>query len=219
MKRINIIVGHYGSGKTEFAINLALKQESCYNKSVIVDMDTVNPYFRTKDVERFLVEEGVDVIAPQFASTNVDLPSLPAEINSAFETKDRFVVLDVGGDDEGATALGRYNRYITQEPYEMLLVMNAKRPLTQMPEEFIEMISDIERTSRLKVTGLVNNTNISYETTVDDLLFGQEVAEQVSEKTGLPLRYICGTKEVLNLLPDQIKTKRFALDLKMWLPF
>ena len=219
MKRFNIITGHYGSGKTEFALNLAFLSKEWYNRTVIADLDIVNPYFRTNDVMQTLKDKGIDVVASAYASSNVDIPALPAEMASVFDNPERFVVLDVGGDEDGAAVLGRFSPRIKNEDYEMIMVINAKRPLSSTAEEIMELMSEIERTSRLKITGLVNNTNLSYQSTVEDLLEGQKVVEEVSERTGLPILYIAGTKEILDALPQNLNYPRLCLELNMHLPF
>ena len=219
MKRFNIITGHYGSGKTEFALNLAFLSKEWYNETVIADLDIVNPYFRTNDAVKTLKEKGIDVVASAYASSNVDIPALPAEMASVFDNPDRFVVLDVGGDEDGAAVLGRFSPRIKNEDYEMIMVINAKRPLSSTAEEIMELMSEIERTSRLKITGLVNNTNLSYQSTVEDLLEGQKVVEEVSKRTGLPILYIAGTKEILDALPENLNYPRLCLELNMHLPF
>ncbi|MBQ2966671.1 MAG: hypothetical protein IJE10_00950 [Clostridia bacterium] len=219
MKRFNIITGHYGSGKTEFALNLAFLSKQWYNRTVIADLDIVNPYFRTNDAVQTLKERGIDVVASSYASSNVDIPALPPEMASVFDVPDRFVVLDVGGDEDGAAVLGRFSPRIKNEDYEMMMVINALRPLSSTPEEIIELMGEIERTSRLKITGLVNNTNLSYQSTVEHLLEGQKVVEEVSKRTGLPILYIAGTKEILDALPENLNYPRLCLELNMHLPF
>ena len=219
MKRIQIVTGHYGSGKTEFALALALSKNLCYNKKKIVDLDIVNPYFRTNDAATYLKENGVDVIASDYASTNVDVPALPASVISVFDDKETFAVLDVGGDDEGATVLGRYHDFITAQDYERYLVVNTKRPLTATVEEILEQKEQIEYSSRLRITKLVNNTNLSYETSVSDLLEGQKIVQQAADKCGLPIGFICGKQEILEKLPAEMQTPRLTLNLQMKLPF
>ncbi|MBR4029893.1 MAG: hypothetical protein IKJ06_00640 [Clostridia bacterium] len=218
MKRINIITGHFGSGKTEFAINLAQKQ-TMYEKSVIADMDTVNPYFRTNDARKSLEEKGIKVLASDYASSNLDIPSLPSDLYSLFDVEDRFAVLDVGGDEDGATVLGRFYNKLKDADYDMYMVINARRVLSQTADEIITFMREIEVASRLKITKLVNNTNLSVETTPEVLLEGQKVVEEVSLKTGLPIAYITGTKEILDKIPDTVKAPRLCLDLNMNLPF
>ena len=195
---IYIITGHYGSGKTEFAVNLAKKLKN----PVIADMDIVNPYFRTADVKEKLEAEGIKVITPEFANTNVDVPSLPPDIIGALQG-DRDVVLDVGGDEDGAVVLGQYKKYFSDN-YEMLLVMNFCRPMTATPEELLEVLYAIEQVSRVKITGLINNTNVKSETTAEIINKSMENAEAVSEMTGIPLAGVSAAGELINKV-DTIK--------------
>ena len=155
MKRINIFTGHYGSGKTEIAINYALKLKEKHEKVVICDMDIVNPYFRTNDAREFLTEKGIRVIAPDYACTNVDIPVLPGDILSVFSDKETYAVLDIGGDDDGAVALGQYFRYMKDEDYNMFFVLNTLRPLSSTIEDIKELAANIEYISRLKITSLI----------------------------------------------------------------
>lgn len=217
--RITIFTGHFGSGKTELAINYAMKLAAAGQKVTIIDWDIVNTYFRTKDAQRPLNEAGIRVIAPEFANTNLDMPTLPPDVLSAFEDKQSAVVFDVGGDKDGAYAIGGYKRFFDREPYEMLFVVNARRPLTETAEDMLEYVAEIEEASRLKVTGLVNNTNLSRETDLDVLLSGQQEIERAAQICGKPVRYISGKKEIVQILPEPLKQKAFGLDLYLQLPF
>ncbi len=219
MKKINIVTGHYGSGKTEFAINYALKLKDVYGSSVICDMDIVNPYFRTNDAVDFLKKENVNVIAPEYANTNLDLPSLPSDIISVFSENSPPSVLDVGGDDDGAIALGQFYPYISKEDYEMFFVINALRPDTSNSDDIIKLIKDIEYVSRCKVTSIVNNTNLSYLSSVKDITDSLKLIDEVSRLTGIKVKYISGTEDILNKLPVELKEKLFLLKLFMQLPF
>ncbi|MBQ6895241.1 MAG: ATP-binding protein [Clostridia bacterium] len=219
MKKINIITGHYGSGKTEFAINYALKLKDVYGSSVICDMDIVNPYFRTNDAVDFLKKENVNVIAPEYANTNLDLPSLPSDIISVFSENSPPSVLDVGGDDDGAIALGQFYPYISKEDYEMFFVINALRPDTSNSDDIIKLIKDIEYVSRCKVTSIVNNTNLSYLSSVKDITDSLKLIDEVSHLTGIKVKYISGTEDILNKLPGELREKLFPLKLFMQLPF
>ncbi len=208
---IYIITGHYGSGKTEFAVNLAKKLKN----PVIADMDIVNPYFRTADVKEKLEAEGIKVITPEFANTNVDVPSLPPDIIGALQG-DRDVVLDVGGDEDGAVVLGQYKKYFSDN-YEMLLVMNFCRPMTATPEELLEVLYAIEQVSRVKITGLINNTNVKSETTAEIINKSMENAEAVSEMTGIPLVGVSAAGELINKVDT--KYPKIKLDLNLTLPW
>lgn len=219
MKRINIFTGHYGSGKTEIAVNFALRLKEQHEKVVICDMDIVNPYFRTNDVKEFLAQKGIRVIAPDYACTNVDIPVLPGDILSVFSDKDAYAVLDIGGDDDGAVALGQYFNYMKNEDYEMFFVLNALRPLTANVDDVKELAANIELMSRLKITGLINNTNLSYLSEPKHLKESMELCEDVAKELGLPISYITGAKDNLSLVPEKYKEKLFPIDLFMNLPF
>lgn len=188
LKRFNIICGHYGCGKTTLAINMALKGALEGKKITIVDLDTVNPYFRTAEYKSLFEENGIELIAPQFAGTNLDVPSLPAQINSIFLKSDRYVIVDVGGDDAGATALGGYSAKVKSlEDYSMLYVINKYRSLTQTAEETALILKEIEAASRLKATAIVNNSHLQDCTTAQDILSSSEYAKDTARLAGLPL--------------------------------
>ena len=218
LKRLIVVTGHYGSGKTEFSINLATKLKQQGKQVTIVDLDIVNPYFRTNDVRRRLEGMGIKVIAPEFAGTNLDLPSLPSEIYSVFDNHDSTIVFDVGGDDKGATALGRFNSYFASEGYDMFVVANTKRPLTKAADEVVEMVREIELTSRLKATALVNNTNLMQLTTTADIEAGQEIIEAASRLINVPVEFISGTSELLNKLNAKQKSKAFEMEMFIKMP-
>jgi len=206
---IYVITGHYGSGKTEFAVNLAKKLKN----PVIVDMDIVNPYFRTVDAKAMLEAQGVKVIAPEFANTNVDVPSLPPDIFGALQG-DNDVILDVGGDDDGAIVLGQYNKYF-QNGYEMYFVMNFCRPMTADAEGVCEILRDIEYASRIKVTGLVNNTNVRGDTTPQLLQDSIAKAEEVSKAVNVPIIAVSGTKNILDKIETQYPKTELELNLAL----
>lgn len=177
----------------------------------IVDLDIVNPYFRASDVTQMLRSRGIEVISPRFANTNLDLPSLPPEIYSVF-LKEGPVIFDVGGDDDGAVALGRFKRQFDDVGYEMYMVVNTLRPLTSSADEIIAMLRGIEYSSRLKVTGLINNTNLMGDTVVSHIIEGQKILENVSRETFLPIKYICGMGNVLEDLPQSLADMTLSLD-------
>ena len=189
-KRVYILAGHYGSGKTNVAVNLALKIKKDGFNVKIADLDIVNPYFRTKDSLKELTEAGIDLISPAFANTNVDLPALPQEAYSLVQQKDFYAVLDVGGDDRGAYALGRYAPYIREENnYEMCFVFNCYRPLTRTAEEALEVMKEIEFACKIPFTAIINNSNIGNDTDAETVLTSQKETEKLSKITGLPVIY------------------------------
>lgn len=214
MSRIKIVTGHFGSGKTEIALNLAKNLVP----SVIVDMDTVNPYFRTADAAEEIRKSGVRVITPRYANTNVDMPTLPSEILSVFNT-DENAVLDVGGDDDGAYALGAYHNYLTRETPDMYFVICATRPLQSNTDEVLELMKNVEFASRLKITHLINNTHLSVFTDTDTVLYGQSLCEEVSRKSGIPIFCTTVREDLKNKIMPLVNNPVYGLKLYLNLPF
>ena len=187
-KRLTLFAGHYGSGKTNIAVNYALALAAEGKKVCIADLDIVNPYFRTADSTRQLQEAGVELVVSQFANSNVDLPSLPAEAYRLVEDRSVYGVMDIGGDDRGAYALGRYTPFILKEKdYRMVFVANSYRPLTRTPQEALEVMREIESACGLSFTHIVNNANLGGETTAQTLLDAVPYMEQLSQLSGLPI--------------------------------
>ena len=187
-KKITIVCGHYGSGKTNLAVNLALALAKAGQKTVLCDLDIVNPYFRAADNCRELEAMGVRCVLPQFANTNVDVPSLPPQIHSVF-IGDEKVIFDVGGDKDGAMALGVYRNAIIKSQYEMIGVCNMYRPLTQTVEDTLENLVEIEQQCGLSFTALVNNSNLGEETTKENVEASFAYADELSQKSHLPLLF------------------------------
>jgi len=192
LPRLIAVVGHYGSGKTTVAVNLAMRYAEAGERAAIVDFDIVNPYFRTADAKGELEAAGVHCVLPPLANTNVDIPALPGEIYSLFSASGaaRFgrVIFDVGRDD-GAIALGAYREYFYREPYAMLYVVSMYRPLTASPEDAAELLREIEARSGLRATHIVNNSSIGDETAADDVKASLGYARRVCELCGLPLLF------------------------------
>ena len=194
-EKILVITGHYGCGKTNIAVNMALSLAEKGEQVTIVDLDIVNPYFRTNDCRELLEKSGIDLLSANFASTNLDVPSLPGSISGRLRTGKGTCILDVGGDDAGAIALGQYATLISEKGYEMLYVYNPFRFLTATPEETVESLRGIETASRLKVTGLVNNANLGPLTTSETVAKGIPFGKQLTELTGIPVKFTTCTKE------------------------
>ena len=187
-KRLTLFAGHYGSGKTNIAVNYAVLLAKEGKKVCIGDLDIVNPYFRTADSKKVLEEAGVTLISPQFANSNVDLPALPAEAYRLVEDKGIYGIMDIGGDDRGAYALGRYVPAIKAEnDYRMVFVANCYRPLTRTPEEALEVMKEIETACGLAFTDIVNNANLGPETTPETVLSAVSYMEELSKLSGLPI--------------------------------
>lgn len=205
-KRITLFAGHYGSGKTNIAVNYALKLREDGKPVVIADLDIVNPYFRTKDSEKELSEAGIRLISSEFASSNVDLPALPQDVYSIVDNNTEYAVMDIGGDDRGAYALGRYADSIKKENnYEMFMVINMYRPLTRDVESTLEVMNEIETACSMKFTAIVNNSNIGVETTAEDVLDSLSYAQKVSEATGLPIRLTTVDEKLYNNLYGKVE--------------
>jgi hypothetical protein len=188
MKRVTLFCGHYGSGKTNIAVNYALKLKADGLDVALADLDIVNPYFRSKDSTAELEKAGVRVIALPFANSSVDLPALPSQAYSLVQNRSVYAVLDIGGDDRGAYALGRFVPYILEEnDYEMVYVVNFFRPLTQTVDQAIEVMGEIESACGLKFSAVINNSNLGAESTAETVRSTSEKAEELCRRTGLPL--------------------------------
>lgn len=187
-KRVTLFCGHYGSGKSNLAVNYALRLREHGLPAALADIDVVNPYFRSADSKRELEQAGVQVISLPFANSNVDLPALPQEVYGLVQRRDVCAVLDIGGDDRGALALGRYVPYILEEnDFANLFVVNFYRPLTQTVQDAIAVLREIEQAARLPFTGIVNNSNLGRETTAETVGRTLPLAQALSEQTGLPV--------------------------------
>ncbi len=213
MKRITIFSGHYGSGKTTAAVAYAKELRKTYEKVMIVDIDLVNPYYRTKDAEEELESLGIRVISPTYANTNIETPSIPPQIMAAFSQKDTCVVFDAAGDDDGAIVLSRFFMEFSQEDYDFFMVINTKRPLTKDKESIIMYKEAIEQASRLNFTALVNATNLAEETTLPDILEGEKIVSDVSQETNLPNRYTFVAESLLSELPKALREKSIGVRL------
>lgn len=188
MQRVNLFCGHYGSGKTNIAVNYAMHLKQQGLSVAIADLDIVNPYFRTKDSEDELKAAGIDVISLPFANSSVDLPAIPSQAYALFQNKLRYAVLDIGGDDRGAYALGRFAHYILEENnFSNFYVANFCRPLTRTAEEALEVMREIESASSVPFTAIVNNSNIGEETTPELVEKSREEAEKLGKLCGLPI--------------------------------
>ncbi len=216
MKRITIFCGHYGSGKTNIAVNYAISLRKKANEVCLADLDIVNPYFRSKDSKALLERESVKLISSDFANTNVDIPALPSQMYAITDNKNTFAVLDIGGDDRGALALGRLSDKIKEEnDYINLMVINKYRPLSDTPEKTLEIMREIEAASRLPFDGIVNNSNLGEFTDEKTVLDSFEYANKVSRLSGLPI--IMTTAEIKlceklsgkveNLFPLKLQSK------------
>ncbi len=219
-KRVTLFAGHYGSGKTNIAVNYAFYLKNQGFEVTVADLDIVNPYFRTKDSEAELKEAGIPLISSAFANSNVDLPALPQELYSLVQQKSRYAVMDIGGDDRGALALGRYTPSILEENnYEMIFVANFYRPLTQTPQDAFEVMREIEAASGIKFTAIANNSNIGWDTVPEDVLKTVKQADELAEMAGIPVIMTTAEnrvamelkKELGNVFPMTLQKKYFDI--------
>ncbi len=200
MKEVFILIGNYGSGKTELALNFAFRAAEQGKRVELIDLDMVNTYFRLTDRGNLIKTKEIRLVSPNFARTNVETLSLPAEVASAFALEWDLVIFDVGGDSTGATALGRYYEDFAELPegsLHVLNVVNTRRPMAGTPERLVSLMRDMERHSRQKVTGLINNTNLARLAGPDDLRDGYEVVKEASILTGVPVAYTTGRPDLL----------------------
>ena len=218
IKRVTLFAGHYGSGKTNIAVNFALYLRTLGKRTAIADLDIVNPYFRTKDSAAELAAAGIRLVSPQFANSNVDLPALPAEAYGLVEDRSAHAVMDIGGDDRGAYALGRYVPFLREEnDYRMAFVANPCRPLTRTPRMALEVMREIEEAGHLPFTCIVNNANLGRETTAETVLAARPYMEELSALSGLPVWMTAAEErvaaalrgEVEDLLPMRLQTHVF----------
>lgn len=205
MKRVTLFSGHYGSGKTNIAVNYALGLKKEGLKTLIADLDIVNPYFRTRDSEEALKDAGVEIVVSSYANTNVDVPALPEEMYRIVDDIKTHAVVDVGGDDRGALALGRLAPKLMEEnDYEMVFVMNFFRPLTRTADALIKVLREVENASGMKVTALLNNSNLGQATQTGDIVKTDALAKEVSERTSLPLLGTTVREDLLPLMEGKV---------------
>lgn len=212
-KRIRIIIGHYGSGKTEFSVNYAINLAQQGRKVALADLDVVNPYFRSREKFKLLQSYGIKIESSYVEGSGTDLPAISAGILGPMQDESYDFVMDVGGDSMGARTLGRYHEHLAKIEYDMFCVVNANRPETQTLEGLIYHIRSIEATSKAKVTGLINNTHLLRYTTVEDVLKGQELCREASKELNIPIKYISAIESVAKDLPRDLEGE--ILPIKM----
>ncbi|MGI5902422.1 MAG: hypothetical protein ACOX7U_08115 [Desulfitobacteriia bacterium] len=211
--RITVLAGHYGSGKTSIAVNYALNLKKIKQKVAIADLDIVNPYFRTKDKAQVLQDADIKLISSEYANSNLDVPAIPGEVNAIFDDLQYYAVIDVGGDDRGAYALGRYSDKLRTGDISTFLVVNMYRPLSRDVTATIEIMREIEFAGRIKFDGIINNSNLGVETSADDILNSVPYAEEISKKTQLPI-VMTSVKQSLAAELENSIDNIFTLDLE-----
>ena len=204
-KRVLLLCGHYGSGKTNIAVNLAQAIKREYPTVTLADLDIVNPYFRSKDSAAELEEAGIRLICSRYANSNVDIPALPPDLYALTDDRRMRAIIDVGGDDRGALVLGRLAPALLEENnYEMMMVINCYRPLTRDAASTVEVMREIEYAGGIRFTALVNNSNLGVETTAEDVLSSMRYAEEVSAMSGLPVVMTTADEKLQNELTDKV---------------
>ncbi|AHM57133.1 ATP/GTP-binding protein [Peptoclostridium acidaminophilum DSM 3953] len=215
-KRVRIITGHYGSGKTEFAVNYVIRlREMVEGQVAIADLDVVNPYFRTREKKELLEAKGIQVIDSSINGRCVDVPALSPAIVAPLRNSTYNYVVDLGGDHVGSRAFARFVGDLDKTDYDLFFVINANREETTTPEGVLEHIGKIEYTTGIKVTGLINNTHLVRETTVEDVLKGQELAKEVSKALNIPIRYISCMEHIAKELPEGLEGEVLPIDMIM----
>jgi len=218
-KRITIFAGNYGSGKTELAINYALRLKSEGGQVVLADLDVVNPYFRSREKNEFLKEKGIEVIFPARLA-KADLPVISADVKKIIQNKDLKGIFDVGGDDDGAVALGSVSRKLKKSDYEMSLVVNTMRPFTSKLDGIVKMKNMIEKNGKLSFDNIICNINLGRETKLEHIKKGYPLVKEASEKLDLPIKYLVVMKKLLPLPEDFIiNEKIFPIDIFMKQPW
>ena len=215
-KRIRLFIGHYGSGKSEVSINYVTKlREQVEGEVALADLDVVNVYFRSREKKDIMKDLGITPIDSSINTTTLDLPAVSAEIMGPLNDKSVNYVIDVGGDNVGGKVVGRFANQFNSNDYDMFYVVNANREKTQTAKEVLQYIDAIEATSKLKVTGLINNTHMLKETTVEDVLKGQYVAREVSKIRNIPIKYISCLESIVDKLPKDLEGD--ILPMKLYL--
>ncbi len=200
MKKMMVLIGNYGSGKSELALNFAFQAAERGERTELLDLDMVNTYFRLTERGKQVEMKEIRLVSPNFANSGIETLSLPAEVQSAFAMDWDMVIFDVGGDAVGSTALGRYHEdfmALEDGALEVLNVVNIRRPLAGTADKIIHLQEEMETHSRLKITGMINNTNLAEVTTTQELHDGYEIIREVSERTGVPVKYTAGRKALL----------------------
>ncbi|MGN1412275.1 MAG: cobalamin biosynthesis protein CobQ [Oscillospiraceae bacterium] len=216
MKKITIITGHYGSGKTNICVNMALSLVPIDKKVSVIDLDTVNPYFRTADFKNLFSNHNIELISSVYANSNLDTPAITFGIESIIKD-DGYLLIDVGGDDTGAFALGQFSNMLSHyfNDLDMFYVINTYRYMTKTPSDALKLMEDIELASRLKHTGIINNSNLANETTIEVVEKSRTFAEELSKMSGLPIVKTAYPYESINQVgcKDAFFVKRYVLPI------
>lgn len=210
-KRVSIIIGHYGSGKTAFTLNYAIKCQELGEKVLIGDMDIVNPYYRSRECSDILKEKGIEILGTNIRGDAMDLPALSGDFMKGITDKSYKCIIDLGGNAVGSLAFSTFSKKIEKEECDVFFVLNANRPETSTLEDLIYYLRSIESVINLKVTGIINNTHLVRETTMEDLKRGDKLAIELSEKTGIPIKYYSYVREIVEIDKTEIKGEKFPM--------
>ncbi len=214
-RRVTIVCGHYGSGKTEFSINLALQMAQNNYKTVLIDLDVVNIAFRSRELCKYLNDRNIQVVSTAFDTEALDIPSISSKAKLPLDDKSYYGIYDLGGNPEGSRSFVQFVNFVDSKDYDLLFICNANRIETSDSYKALQQFEKIESTLGLKITKIVNNTHLISETTSQDIEKGNKVSLELSEKVGVPLKYVAGTKEILRnvYIPDG--AEKFEMDLLM----
>lgn len=214
-KRVRIITGHYGSGKTEFSVNYAVKLADIGKKVSLADLDVVNPYFRSRECEKLFEEKGIELLGFILKEHGMDLPAVSGNVAKALMDKNREYIIDLGGNSAGAKAFASFRKMVEVEECELFFVINANRPETADFQGVMAQLQSIEGTLNMRVTGLINNTHLIWESSEEDIMRGEKLAKEVSEKTGIPIRYTSVKKDLIPKLKEKYSGEIFSVEMYM----
>ena len=216
--RLTVVVGHFGSGKTEFSINLALRLRQAHEPVALADLDVVDPYFRSRECAGMFRERDIRLISSAPNCHDADLPSMPPEVHVLTDNRDIWGVMDIGGDPSGARVLARYRRGLQENGARLVCVINANRPLSDTADKCVDYIRRIEAACGMQVDALVNNTHCCHLTELSDILSGAEMAAEVTEKTGIPVMCHCVPERLYEQAAAQLD-RVFPMELFMKKPW
>ncbi len=214
-KRIRVITGHFGSGKTEFALNYARLVTKHAERTAIADLDVINTYFRSREQTARLAAEGIELLSGNQAISSIDVPAISADVLKPLEDRRYALIMDIGGNPDGAKVLGQFRKQILAQGCDHFFVINRNRPETQTVEQVEDFLRRTEAFTQIPVTGLINSTHMLKATTIEDVMYGQELCEAVSKQTTLPLRYISVWDKIAPELPEELQPIVLPLELSL----
>lgn len=216
--RLTVVVGHFGSGKTEFSVNLALRLADNHDNVALADLDVVDPYFRSRECAELFAQRGIRLISSAQTCRDADLPSMPPEVMVLTDNPDLWGVMDIGGDASGARVLARYRQKLQACGARVFCVINANRPLTDTPEKAVAYIQSIANSSGMPIDGLINNTHLCGQTELEDILTGAAHGAEISAATGIPVVCHVAPRHLAEDASEHL-TSVFPIDLYMKKPW